>query len=180
MKIYTKNGDSGFTSLISGKKLHKSEQIFSAIGALDELNAFLGLTHTIRNKLIRDMVLGIQNDLMIIGGILAGTKTTMDLQKNVNMIESYIDKLDEKLPTLKNFILPGGSIYAAYLHTARVICRRFERELLKVDFSNYTITKIELKNLIIYTNRLSDLLFMMARFINYKLGIKEKIWNNKH
>lgn len=152
MPIYTKKGDLGETGIFSGKRVPKSNALIEAIGAVDELNAEIGMIEG-REK--------IQEDLFAIGGILAGSKSKVDLDGRVREMETEIDKMWGKMPPLKNFILPRGQI-----QVARAVCRRAER----------AVVRAKARFCWQYLNRLSDYLFALARFVNFKSGEKETVW----
>ncbi|MFC1756284.1 cob(I)yrinic acid a,c-diamide adenosyltransferase [Patescibacteria group bacterium] len=173
MKIYTKNGDGGETSLLNGKKVLKNDPTIELIGSLDELNAYLGQLHTLRNKKIRKMVLDMQADLFSISAELAGGEKAYEYEKKTKEMEETIDILTKGLPELKNFILPGGSKHAAQLHLCRASARKLERQAVGIKSE---LNSKDVDDLIKYLNRMSDLLFVMARYVNFKLGIKENIW----
>lgn len=183
MPIYTRRGDKGRTSLFKNQRVSKNSLRIEAIGTVDELNSGIGVAVSeisnikyrilnIGNELIR-----IQNDLFNIGAHLANPTSTPNLkpktylQKRVKEFESFIDQMTEKMPPLKNFILPGGGKVGAFLHFVRTICRRAERRLVALN----KLEKID-SDILVYVNRLSDLLFTMARFANFKEQKKEKIW----
>lgn len=174
MKIYTKKGDLGKTSLyLSKKRLAKSKKIFTVLGTVDELNASLGLASKVKIKSVQEVVISIQNDLFYIGFLLASPSRNQNLfeQKTLNL-EKNIDKFDSQLPPLKNFILPSGSVYSIYFHISRAVCRRLERNLvLYIGQKRKGFTDI-LK----YINRLSDLLFVLARYVNYRASVRDIIW----
>lgn len=166
MAIYTKIGDKGETKVFDKKtqklvKIGKSSCKIRAIGAIDELNSFLGI--------VGDLTY-VQENLFVINSILAGSKLRFS-KFQTKKLEREIDKLEGTLPVLKNFIHYGGSPKASLLFYARAICRRAERSL--VSFSKEQVVKPEIS---IYMNRLSDYLFMKAREVNFKEGIKEKAW----
>jgi len=169
MKIYTKTGDLGQTSLIYGGRFAKSEDIFEVLGTLDELNALLGLMPS-------NQIATIQSCLFELGALLANQMAkSADFAifgDYTSQLEDTIDDLEEKLPTLRNFILPGGSSKAAYFHLARAVCRRLERALVRL----YKKRTIGRKYTFMYINRLSDLLFVLARTTNHKLRKKDIIW----
>lgn len=180
MKIYTKTGDKGETSLFGGKRVLKDDPRLNAYGTVDELNSILGLTAIeVQTGELKSIIKSIQNDLFTLGSDLA---TPME-KENKNFVipridekfslrlESLIDKFDSQLPGLKNFILPGGSGGAGYLHLARTVCRRAEREVV-------TLSKvIDIgPHIIVYLNRLSDLLFILARFENYSSNHPDVEW----
>ena len=171
MKIYTKTGDKGKTSLFGGKRVWKDDLRIQSYGTVDELNSILGVAITeIKNKELKKILGGIQHELFNLGSDIASPKYKDNKNfsipridgSNTKRLEELIDDIDNKLSTLKNFILPGGSKGAALLHQARTVCRRAERELI-------SLSKIEKVNLEIkiYLNRLSDLLFVLARFENF-------------
>lgn len=171
MKVYTKTGDKGETSLLGGKRVSKNCLEIQAIGEVDELNAVLGMTATLlKEPKLKLLLQNIQRDLFKVGAELAGLKNPnqiIDLEK-VGEMEKMIDEFWLELPELKNFILPGGNMAGAYLHLARVICRRVERGLVVAGQT------IPLRpELYIYLNRLSDFLFASARWVNFKAGEQE-------
>lgn len=179
-KIYTKNGDSGMTSLTNGEKLSKSELRFCVIGALDELNAVIGMSLSQMNFTTetRDQLLRIQGELFFIGAELANPGKNSMLSEStvksmVTLLENEIDSMEQGLNPLKSFILPGGNIAAAILHYARTVCRRFERELVRLDNQEKILPEI-----LQYINRLSDFMFVCARSVNKKAGIADTIWKN--
>ncbi len=183
MKIYTKTGDKGETSLLGGKRVSKSCLEMQVIGEIDELNAALGVVVALLNKnqdeeisKIGNFIQQIQRDLFKVGAELAALQGPLEdtIEKidatRVTEMEVFIDKFWSKLPPLRNFILPGGSLAGAQLHMARTICRRAERQL--VDFNKITPIRAELN---IYLNRLSDFLFAAARYVNSSEGVEEII-----
>ncbi|MBI5731549.1 MAG: cob(I)yrinic acid a,c-diamide adenosyltransferase [Ignavibacteriales bacterium] len=180
MKIYTKTGDKGKTSLFGGKRVWKDDLRIQSYGTVDELNSILGVAITeIKNKKLKKILSSIQHELFNLGSDLAspeynGSKNFSILrinEFNTKRLEGLIDKVDNKLLPLKNFILPGGLKGAALLHQARTVCRRAEREVIslsKVDMINSEIK--------IYLNRLSDLLFVLARFENFSFKHPDIEW----
>ena len=177
MPIYTRFGDKGKTALHTGKTVSKGSSRVEAYGNLDELNSFLGVVVSqIKDKKIKEELLEIQSDLFQIGASLAGPgekdhKTLGEnLKKRVTEFEKEIDILTKKMPKLKNFILPGGET-GSLLHYARTVARRAERRTV-----NLAEKEVVLSEILIYINRLSDLLFTFARYINYKEKQKEIIW----
>lgn len=174
MSIYTKTGDDGKTNLFGGQRLSKSDTLFEVLGNLDELNASLGFLSSFQLREIKETLLQIQNDLFHMGAQVASPsfddeKLKYFAQQTIHL-ENQIDKLDSELPELKNFILPGGTQEASYLHLSRVLCRQAERSLVKI------LLKPQDSSLLQYLNRLSDLLFVMARYVNYKTGVDDLIW----
>ena len=176
VKIYTRTGDSGKTSLYGGTRVGKDNQRVVAYGTVDELNSLLGAAVSkIKDKKISDFLTGVQEDLFTAGSHLAGAKTDLSqFPERVEEMEKMIDRIDRKLPGLKNFILPGGAESAALLFYTRAVARRCERKLVRLNQEEPVDTRM-----LIYFNRLSDLLFEIARFINFKSGVKEKIWKRK-
>ena len=177
MAIYTRKGDKGKTSLFDGTKVSKNDPRINAVGTIDELNSVIGIAIAqIPNpkSQIRKELEEIQNDLFEIGGALAFPyKVPIDeLSSRPEQFEKLIDNLTKKLPELSSFILPGGGRGGANLHLARTVARRAERAI--VQLSN----KID-GAILIYLNRLSDLLFIFARFENFKEKKKEKIWRKR-
>ncbi len=180
MKIYTKTGDKGETSLFGGKRVWKDDLRITAYGTVDELNAILGVAVTeLMNKELKDVIKSIQNDLFTVGSDLASPldKENKNLviprvdEKFVKRLEGLIDKFDSQLPELKNFILPGGLKGSAVLHHARTVCRRTEREVVAFSKDDAINHQIE-----VYLNRLSDLLFVLARFENFSNNSADIAW----
>lgn len=176
-KVYTRTGDKGQTSLVGGDRVSKSSPRVCAYGDVDELNSALGIVikETVDDEL-KDLIKVIQNDLFIIGAELASPpelNVPRISEERVNDLESVIDKLLEELEPLKEFILPGGSGGAPYLHLARTVCRRAERTVVALMEEEKIAGKEIGGNVLIYINRLSDLLFVMARIENSRLKFKE-------
>lgn len=175
MKIYTKTGDEGETSLWGGSRVKKSHPRVNAYGTLDEANSFIGLAASYlpeSESRVLERLTRIQNDLFVLGSELAtqaGSKTSIPLldEKSIFQLESEIDEMEESLEPLKNFILPGGSSSGSALHLARTVIRRAERECVDLEVRSEVIR---------YLNRLSDHLFVMARFVNKRLGQVETKW----
>jgi cob(I)alamin adenosyltransferase len=178
MKIYTKTGDKGRTSLFGGKRTTKDSLRIEAYGTVDELNSALGIARALNPQLdLEEMIARLQNDLFVLGADLAtpsGTKSSHVPRVQSDLItylEQTIDRLDSRLQPLSTFILPGGSQIASQLHLARTICRRAERFVVKLS------RKEKIGPLcIVYLNRLSDLLFVMARYANFLDGRQETPW----
>tara|TARA_B100001093_G_scaffold259360_1_gene247948 strand:+ start:249 stop:794 length:546 start_codon:yes stop_codon:yes gene_type:complete len=181
MKIYTKNGDRGKTSLIGGRKVSKHDLQVEAYGSIDELNSFMGLLKDYsKNDEINQVLFKVQLKLFTIGSILAQENTSTNSAileklnisaKDTNFIELQIDKLEKKLPKLSKFIIPGGHKLVSYCHVSRSICRRAERKITKLSDS----VKLD-SNILPYINRLSDFLFVLSRYFSKELDIKETYW----
>jgi len=179
MPIYTKKGDRGTTTLFDpcltqNKRVKKNHPRLRTIGAIDELNSYLGVAiATSEDQSLTEFLSEIQRNLFTVNSILAGAKLKF-VGRNTKSLEKKIDAIDTVIPPLKNFILPGGSQTSAHLQYARTICRRAERHLVNLD------QKEKLNpELLKYINRLSDTLFTLARGSNYQLGITEEPWKNK-
>ncbi|MGB7293798.1 MAG: cob(I)yrinic acid a,c-diamide adenosyltransferase [Thermodesulfobacteriota bacterium] len=175
-KVYTRTGDTGLTSLIGGKRVSKDSSRVDAYGEIDELNAVLGIARSeAKDKEIKRIISTIQNDLFIIGADLA---SPMDIvaprikANNIKQLERIIDEYLKELDPLKEFILPTGTGGGQYLHLARTVSRRAERSIVKLKREE-TINEDVLK----YINRLSDLLFVMARIENKRAGFEESFAN---
>lgn len=182
MPIYTKFGDQGKTSLFGGDVVQKDDLRVDAYGSVDELNAVLGVVLSLSEDApLNKLLLSIQSDLFSIGAQLASKtpsktlspRSTINLNR-VSELEQEIDRMELELPPLRNFILPGGNKVAAMLHLARTICRRAERRVVALSQKEKVNPTI-----IVYINRLSDLLFVQARFVNYKKKVTETIWKGK-
>jgi cob(I)alamin adenosyltransferase len=180
VKIYTKTGDGGETSLFGGERVSKNSKRIEAYGTVDELNSFIGLAITeVNDSAVKELLLKIQNQLFIVGSDLATPKTDKTTKLKIprvtpkfyKVIEKAIDHFDAKLESLKNFILPGGSKSSAMLHNCRTIARRAERRVVAL---NDTV-KIG-NNIIIFLNRLSDLFFVLARYENKCSKIQDIKW----
>jgi len=179
MKIYTKTGDMGDTSLNGGKRVPKSILRIDAYGTVDELNAQLGVVRSLKPVTEVDSFLEqIQNQLFMLGTDLATPLNAKPRnikrveQNEIQFLEETIDRLDSRLEPLKSFILPGGSLVSAQLHVARTVCRRAER-LVDALGRKENIGKFPL----VYLNRLADLLFVAVRYVNKLSGIEDVKWN---
>ena len=179
-KVYTKTGDSGVTSLISGKRVPKHDIRIKAYGTIDELIAWLGLIRDITSTTdIKTTLLEIQKQLMTIAAELS-IESKKDLPKNlipiqpiaVKHIENKIDILTAKLPPLKNFLIPGGHVLISYSHLARCVCRRAERYVTELH-EEISISS----SIIAYMNRLSDYFFILSRTFAFELDIEEIKWS---
>ncbi|MDA0890493.1 MAG: cob(I)yrinic acid a,c-diamide adenosyltransferase [Bacteroidetes bacterium] len=178
MKIYTKKGDEGNTQLLGGSMVKKNHIKLECYGTIDELNAFIGNIYDQKiSKPHKEILLKIQNQLFNLGSCIAfdGKKESIKLpnvtENNIEMLEKAIDKMDASLPILKNFILPSGLSTVSKCHIARTICRRAERNLVALG-EEEEINPLHLK----YLNRLSDYLFVLARFILMENDISATEW----
>lgn len=186
MKIYTRRGDEGDTGLLGGDRVPKSDPRVAAYGTVDELNAAVGLARSLARRvgeeLLEDRRLKrIQDDLFAVGARLAAADPDRAREKGlvpdfppgrVEDLEAWIDELDADLPELDAFLLPGGSPAGAQLHVARTVCRRAERALVRLDPGHEGAVDTVLP----YLNRLSDLLFTLARAVNRRAGAPETEW----
>lgn len=179
MAIYTKRGDKGETSLYDGvsvqrERVSKDSLRVRAIGAIDELNSFLGVAISFSEspQLSRKLE-ETQRDLFRVGSILAGSNLRFSKAKT-KLLEKKIDELEERLPPLKSFILPGGSRLSALLQYSRALARRAEREVVALDKA----WKVK-PQVLAYLNRLADLFFMLAREANFQRGILDEVWAGK-
>ncbi len=183
-KVYTKKGDKGTTDIIGDKNVPKSDPRVSCYGEVDELNSCIGFCLSLiedcdilRSQNMVKSIKIIQNDLFNLGTMLS-TSEDFDKEhlpsisnKNVEYLEKLIDSYNEELMPLKSFVLPSGSKVGSYFHVCRTVCRRVERRCVALS-SNYEVHN----DIISYLNRLSDLLFVWARWANKKLGKKENLW----
>ena len=187
MKIYTKTGDKGMTSLCDGSRLSKDDMRIEAYGTLDELNANIGLLISLlqadtlkeEDAVVNpiDILVAIQEELFVIGGQLACAdmkeEAHLYTQKLIKEIETNIDMFSSQLPVQHHFVLPGGTLPAAQSHVCRTICRRAERRI--VTLSHIAIVSPEIFK---FVNRLSDYFFILSRYLNNDSGLSEKIWKN--
>lgn len=172
-KIYTKTGDAGETGLGDGSRIAKDHIRMQTIGTVDELNCHIGLLVAMLadDDVLRPMLLRIQNDLFDLGGELSIPGYALIVEARIAELENTLDELNEPLPPLKNFILPGGSLAAAQCHLARTVCRRAERDIVSLA------RDVEINQQgRIYLNRLSDLLFVCARSLARREGGQEILW----
>ncbi len=176
--IYTKSGDSGSSALANGEKISKNHLRLEVIGTIDELNSLLGLALSYGLPApLPKIIPQIQNELFELGADLA-TKKTTDAnrihEQHIQALENIVDNINAKLGPLQNFILPGGTTTASFLHLARTVCRRAERTAVALAQSEvlplFTLP---------YLNRLSDALFMLARWVNFKNNQTETYWQPK-
>jgi len=179
VKIYTRTGDTGETSLFDGTRVSKADPRVAAYGEVDELNAFIGLARAGAGMDDEGsgMLLEIQRDLFALGARLADpahkiadrvSKATIGAPE-IERLEGWIDRLEAELPPLRHFILAGGCPAGATLHLARTVCRRAERRMVALD------PPVD-PELVRYTNRLSDFLFVVARAINHRAGVEDVKW----
>jgi len=182
LKIYTKTGDKGETGLFGGKRVQKSSVRINAYGTVDELNAALGLSLCyVQNEKVKSVLEQLQNQLFVVGADLATPLETGSIRQrgtiprvsedDISESEKAIDFFDKQLEELRYFILPGGSKSAAQLHIARTICRRAEREIVLLSQQE----EIN-QNIVIFVNRISDLLFVLSRIENKTAEIPDQKW----
>ena len=179
MKIYTKTGDKGRTSLATGKRVSKSDLRLDAYGTADELNSFVGLLRASLNRCEGewmkevDLQLGwVQNRLFDVGAILAGADLPF-AEKNVLHLEEWMDMMDAKLPVLKEFVLPGGNEQVSLCHVCRCVVRRLERGVVRwLEDGDEEVDSVVVR----YVNRLSDYLFVLSRFVANNLEISLFVW----
>lgn len=185
MKVYTKTGDTGTTALFGGTRVPKDHARIESYGTVDELNSYIGLIRDQEiNQHFKDILIEIQDRLFTVGAILAtppekevlknGQKRLQNLgiiESDIELLEKEIDTMEDSLPQMTHFVLPGGHTTVSYCHIARCVCRRAER--LAVHLShNEPVADIAIK----YLNRLSDYLFVLARKLTYDLNAKEVQW----
>jgi len=181
MRIYTRSGDTGDTGLFGGGRVPKYHPRVEAYGAVDELNAMIGWTLVqVADATVRERMGLVQPDLFVLGAHLAtdvpegrtGPKLPPLPDSRIAVLERWIDEAEEPLPELKAFIMPGGSAGGAALHVARTVCRRAERRVVELGAETEVAPSI-----VIYLNRLSDLLFTWARLENHRTGAREQEWH---
>lgn len=179
-KIYTKTGDKGSTSLIGGVRVPKSHIRIEAYGTVDELNSYLGMVNDMAaNAKISDWLREIQDRLFTVGSVLAtnpGKEVKMKLPdvhaEDVQWLEQRIDEMNEHLPEMRSFIIPGGQLAASTCHVARCVCRRAERICVSMQQQEEYIPEL----IIQYLNRLSDLLFVLSRYLTHINNAEELPW----
>ncbi|OMJ77916.1 hypothetical protein SteCoe_22391 [Stentor coeruleus] len=184
LKIYTKTGDKGSTSLFTGERRSKDDAVFQSLGNTDELNSFIGLAavQCKNHQDISNMLEFIQSRLLDVGSNIATPKSSNHEKlarvgfkaEYVDNLEKWIDQMDKDLPPLKNFILPSGGEGSARLHVARSVCRRAERSIVK-QFLDGEVDESAYK----FINRLSDFLFVAARTVAHRENIQETIWKKE-
>lgn len=178
MKIYTKTGDKGQTSLIGGTRVPKHHIRIEAYGTVDELNSWMGVIRdSITDDATKKLIIGIQDKLFTIGSHLASDpeKSKMKLPEitdaHVQVMEVAIDEIDKVVPPMKNFVLPGGHLSVSHCHVARCVCRRAERCIIHLS-ETAPVEDVVIR----YVNRLSDYLFMLSRKLTHDLGSEEIPW----
>ncbi|MDL2231641.1 cob(I)yrinic acid a,c-diamide adenosyltransferase [Porphyromonadaceae bacterium OttesenSCG-928-L07] len=179
MKIYTKTGDKGMTSLIGGTRVPKNSLRLKAYGEVDELNAYLGLIRSFPiGEQYKEQLIRIQHILFDLGGNLATDTSVKECkvqlvvgESDVSFLEQAMDQLDELLPPLKTFVLPGGDQSTSFCHVARTVCRRVERRILDMS-EECEVDELVLK----FINRLSDYLFVLSRKVAMDSGVQEVAW----
>jgi len=176
-KIYTKTGDTGQTSLVGGTRISKDHKRIETYGTVDELNAFVGvLNDQLNDQEIKNNLLRIQNKLFVLGSLIANDESKKVVlpelkEDEILFLEEEMDKMDELLPDLKSFILPGGHPQVSASHVCRVVCRRAERQLIGLG-KEVEINAIYIK----YLNRLSDYFFVLSRRLSQINGVEEILW----
>jgi cob(I)alamin adenosyltransferase len=179
VKIYTKTGDAGETSLLGGARVPKDHVRVAAYGDVDETNAAMGAVRALAPPPLALLLFRIQKDLFAIGARLADPTDRLVARRakaavtaaHVRRLEKAIDAREEELPPLRSFVLPGGTPTAALLHQARTVCRRAERSVVTLAREGHVDPTI-----VVYLNRLSDLLFVLARSENHRAGLDEQMW----
>lgn len=179
MKIYTKTGDKGSTSLVGGTRIGKGELKIEAYGSVDELNAWIGVLGEFgvnfhRKELLKE----IQDRLFTIGADLASESEMVKQKKvpdlfetDIELLEKEMDEMNEQIPPLRSFVLPGGDLSVAYAHVARTVCRRAERLVVRLAETE-DVNPLVIK----YLNRLSDYLFVLSRMNTYEMAVEEVTW----
>jgi cob(I)alamin adenosyltransferase len=185
-RIYTGTGDRGKTSLFSGERVPKSLERVETYGDVDELNSILGiLVSTLPEDLLEfsEEIQRFQSDLLHVGAWLATTPDSpfsaelMEISdEQIAWLEEAIDRMEEKLPALRSFIIPGGHHSAACAHMARTICRRAERHVVRLIAEGHESNTESLRGVIVFLNRLSDYLFVFARYCNLMMGVPDTLW----
>lgn len=183
MKVYTKTGDKGETSLVGGQRVSKCCERLESYGTVDELNSHVGMLITFcKDERDRQFLLEIQGNLFVVGGYLATDTSTREVrpgnivtEEMVVAVEHEIDRLQELLPPLRLFILPGGAPSSAQAHVCRTVCRRAEREILRLRATGAQVDDLVLG----YVNRLSDYFFVLARKLNQDDNTQDVVWVRK-
>jgi cob(I)alamin adenosyltransferase len=188
MKIYTGTGDNGKTSLFSGERVSKSSLRIEAYGDLDELNSIIGAVDSLvekNQKGLKEEIRYIQSSLLDAGAWLATTPDSDSIkllpaftERPSKKLEKAIDRMSNVLPPLKQFVLPGGHLSASLAHIARTVCRRAERRAIELvnQVGETIVISDSLPNVLVFLNRLSDYLFVLARYCNHLQGEKDNLW----
>lgn len=191
MKIYTKTGDKGQTSLVGGQRVSKCCDRLESYGTVDELNSHIGvLINYCTDEADRTFLIDIQAALFVVGGYLATDTSARDVrpgnivtEEMVASVEQEIDRLNDLVPPLRLFILPGGCLGASFAHVCRTVCRRTERCILRLDASlaeEFADGSVFIDpNVLAYVNRLSDYFFVLARKLNVDDGTEDIVWRRK-
>ena len=179
-KVYTKRGDKGETDLLGGSAARKDSLKVESYGCVDEASSFIGLArYYCKNKVIKERLKEIQNKLLVLGGFLASDERGKEMMKDqikeedIKLLEDYIDEYNQKLPPLKHFILPGDEEVAAHFHVARTVVRRAERRIVSLTAQEPDLNPLIQK----YVNRLSDLMFVLARYLE---EVENKKWKSSN
>lgn len=180
IKIYTKTGDKGQTSLLGGRRVSKGTLRIETYGTVDELNVCTGLLRDhVEEDDVKKILSEIQDRLFTIGSNLAADPAKSEKapipdlsESDIELLEKEIDRMESGLPALRHFILPGGAPVISFAHLARVVCRRAERNCIRLNNDEENVPDLIIK----YLNRLSDYFFMVARYVGYNAGIPEIAW----
>ncbi|MCB0765130.1 MAG: cob(I)yrinic acid a,c-diamide adenosyltransferase [Flavobacteriales bacterium] len=180
MKIYTRGGDDGSTGLLGGSRTEKDSIRITAYGSIDELNSHIGVLRDHARGTVDDLLVPVQGELFSLGSRLASPSEEQALKARVPVLsdevvarlESEMDRMDAELPVMRNFILPGGCLAASQAHVCRTVCRRAERAVVQLGRSE-EVPAIAVR----YLNRLSDLLFVLARYLAHKEGVPDTPWS---
>ena len=179
-KVYTKRGDKGETDLLGGSVARKDSLKVESYGCVDEASSFIGLArYYCKNKVIKERLKEVQNKLLVLGGFLASDERGKEIMKDqikeedIKLLEDYIDEYNQKLPPLKHFILPGDEEVAAHFHVARTVVRRAERRIVSLTAQEPDLNPLIQK----YVNRLSDLMFVLARYLE---EVENKKWKSSN
>ena len=182
MRIYTRKGDKGETGVAGGRRVGKDHPVVEACGSVDELNSFLGWARSLAPEgPVGEQIEKIQRHLLELGADLAALSERVSADRapmltpsRVELLEGWIDRYEGELPSLARFILPGGSQAGAALHVCRTVCRRAEREVVRAVGAEPAGETI-----LAYLNRLSDLLFVLGRWVNHQAGVEEAVWEGR-
>ena len=179
-RVYTKRGDKGETDLLGGSAARKDSLKVESYGCIDEASSFIGLArYYTKNKVMKERLKGIQNKMLVLGGFLASDEKGKEMMKDqiqesdIKLLEEYIDEYNQKLPPLRHFILPGDDEVAAHFHVARTVVRRAERRIVSLTAQEPDLNPLIQK----YVNRLSDLMFVLAR---YSEEVENRKWQSSN